>query len=478
MKSYWDKEKKAPRNKQVCLGRVDTNTNEIVPSKRRKKIVERAAAAPGVTVTSRVAGPFLLLERLTQEHGLEALLEKCFPEDHQLILSLVYYIVHKGGALSRAESWSASCLHPFDDVIPSQRISELLARLSEDERQRFLSLWLAHVQENDWLCYDITSVSSYARHNEYTHFGYNRDGESLPQINLAMLFGQKSRLPVHYRRLPGNISDVTTLRTTAKSLDYLGSGGLHFVLDHGFYSKANIDDLFARRHKFTIAVPAGRKWVEKILDKHCDNITSPRNYIMTSDDHREIRKQKLLIMGMVVLALGVSCSDSGQEEWGAVSGLSPADGASTTDTTPDLSWTEVPDAKGYEVRIADSEAELDQNTPRPVTGSSYTPTVALTNNQTHYWKVRAKDAGEQYGPWSVVQSLKVEWGVVSGLSPADDASTTDTTPTFSWDAVPGAAGYELQMADSLAGLESSNIQSVTDTLYTPASALTNEQTRY
>ena len=77
-----------------------------------------------------------------------------------------WFIVHKGGALSRAESWSASCLHPFDDFIPSQRISELLARLSEDERQRFLSLWLAHVQENDWLCCDITSVSSYARHKK------------------------------------------------------------------------------------------------------------------------------------------------------------------------------------------------------------------------------------------------------------------------------------------------------------------------
>ncbi len=121
-------------------------------------------------------------------------------------MSLVYYIAHKGGALSRAAPWSASSLHPFDDAIASQRVSELLQRLSEDSRQRFLSLWLDHVQENDWLCYDITSVSSYARHNEYTHFGYNRDGESLKQINLAMLFGQKSRLPAHYRRLPGNIS--------------------------------------------------------------------------------------------------------------------------------------------------------------------------------------------------------------------------------------------------------------------------------
>ena len=284
VESYWDKEKKAPRNKQVCLGKLDPETGEIIPSKRKRKVAERAVSAPGVTVTSRVAGPSLLLDKLTQFHGIGKLLKKCFPDDYELVLSLVYYIVHKGGALSRAEPWSASNLHPFGDVIASQRVSELLQRLTEDDRQRFLSLWLDHVQEDDWLCYDITSVSSYARHNEYTHFGYNRDGESMAQINLAMLFGQKSRLPAHYRRLPGNISDVSTLKTTAKSLDCLGSGKLHFVLDRGFYSATNMDDLFRRRHKFTVSVPAGWKWVEKILDRHCESIASPSNYLVTGDD--------------------------------------------------------------------------------------------------------------------------------------------------------------------------------------------------
>ncbi len=49
VKSYWDKEKKAPRNKQVCLGRVDPTTGEIVPSKRKNNIARRAVSAPGVT---------------------------------------------------------------------------------------------------------------------------------------------------------------------------------------------------------------------------------------------------------------------------------------------------------------------------------------------------------------------------------------------------------------------------------------------
>lgn len=284
VESYWDKKKKAPRNKQICLGRLDQKTGEIIPSKRQRKIVERANAVPEVTVASRVAGPFLLLEKLSASSQIRDLLKKCFPDDFNLILSLVYYIVHRGEALSRSHSWSRNCLHPFEEIIPSQRISELLLRLTVDCRQRFLSLWLSHVQENDWLCYDITSVSSYARSNEYTHFGYNRDGESLEQINIAMLFGQKSRLPAHYRRLPGNISDVSTLKTTAKSLDYLGAGKLHFVLDRGFYSVSNLDELFRRHHKFTTAIPAGRKWIENILDNEYENITSPANYIVTGED--------------------------------------------------------------------------------------------------------------------------------------------------------------------------------------------------
>ena len=137
VESYWDKEKKAPRNKQTCLGRLNPETGEIVPSTRKNKINERAVGTSGVSVTSRVAGPSLLLDKLTKSTGIGTILKKCFPEDFNLILSLVYYIVHKGGALSRSQSWSTSNLHPFENVIVSQRISELLLRLIEDKRQNF-----------------------------------------------------------------------------------------------------------------------------------------------------------------------------------------------------------------------------------------------------------------------------------------------------------------------------------------------------
>lgn len=284
VKSYWDKAKKAPRNRQICIGKLDKATGEVIPTNRTRKIIERAVAAPGVTASVRIAGPFMLLNKLSEETGLADLVRRCFPQQHEMIMSLVHFIVHKGLPLSRSESWSTGNLHPMGEFIASQRISELLQGISEDARQRFLSLWLTKMTEGDYLCYDITSVSSYSRGNEYVKFGYNRDEEDLPQINLAMLFGQKSRLPAYYRRMQGNITDVATLNTTVKSLDFLGADiPMHMILDRGFYSQANINSLFDKRYHFTIAVPSSPKWVKEIIDRHYESIQSPANYQQIND---------------------------------------------------------------------------------------------------------------------------------------------------------------------------------------------------
>jgi hypothetical protein len=282
VQSYWDKEKKAPRNKQVCIGKLDKATGEVIPSQRKRKPVEREASA-GISASARVAGPWLLLEKLSQQTGLSSLVQRCFPDHASEMMSLVYFIAQKGLPLSRSEPWSMGHLHPLGEQLVSQRISELLLKITEDSRQKFLSLWLNKMTEHDYLCYDITSVSSYARSNEYVKYGYNRDGESLAQINLAMLFGQKSRLPAYYRRMQGNISDVATLKTTMKALDFLGTKAMHFVLDRGFYSEANVDALLERRHHFIMAVPSGRKWVESLIDRHYESIASPEHYRQTDD---------------------------------------------------------------------------------------------------------------------------------------------------------------------------------------------------
>lgn len=257
--SYWDKKLKQPRNKQVCIGKLDEN-GEFVLSKRLRKGVDEqpqqeADKEPAPTASAQIVGPAMILDKVEEELGLRSLLKPCFPETYQQIITMAQYLVIDGGALTHCSAWCKSHAPSMADSLTSQRISEILPSINTDKKQTFLNKWMKKTAENDYLCYDITSVSSYSQINEYIKYGYNRDNEKLPQLNLSVLFGQNQELPVYYDRYPGNITDVQTLHNLLKTFKALDIKTLSYVLDKGFYSKTNVDDLLARKDKFLLAVP-------------------------------------------------------------------------------------------------------------------------------------------------------------------------------------------------------------------------------
>ena len=272
---YWDKERKQMRNKQVCIDKLDPETGELIPSKRRRS-EERPSVA--VTASTSVIGPTLLLDKIARETRLTKTLKHAFPEQWEQIVTLAFFLVCTGNALVHADTWCRNHEVPSTASHASQRVSELLQSITEDELQSFFKQWIREVSEKDFLCYDITSVSSYSELNEYVRYGYNRDGEPLPQVNLAMVYGQKTKLPVIFRVLPGSISDVSTVNKLLEGFDKLDFPTMDLVMDRGFYSQSNITELFNRRYNFTIGVPSNRKWVREVIDECQEALHSPRGY--------------------------------------------------------------------------------------------------------------------------------------------------------------------------------------------------------
>jgi len=281
--SVWDKELKQPRNKQVCIGKIDPVTGEFVPSKRLSP-TQAVVHDLAVTASAQVVGPTLVLDAISERIGLRSILKSVFPESYRELMAMSCYLASQGGALSLCSAWAKSHIPDLAAQLTSQRISELLATVSTDRKQTFFAKWLKKRLENDYLCYDITSVSSYSEQNEYIKYGYNRDGEPLPQLNLAMLFGQKSGLPVYYHRTPGNINDVSTLHSLIATFKALETGQLHYVMDKGFYSRKNIDDLVAHRSRFTLSVPLNNRWVQQAIDEVHTTIHGPEGYRKLDDE--------------------------------------------------------------------------------------------------------------------------------------------------------------------------------------------------
>jgi hypothetical protein len=274
----WVPELKSSRTQQVCIGKLDKETGAFIPSKRLAEQGADAALDKTMTARSIVTGTRLLLEKIGQDIGLSATLKKVAPDGWKEILSLAWYLLSTHGALSNAELWLANHEVPTDKHLSSQRISDLLQAMDEDMRQSFFKAWKKGFPSKEHLCYDITSISSYATGNEYVRYGYNRDDERLPQINVAVVYGQTSMLPMIYRELPGSISDVTTLKNTLHHFDKLEYGKLHLVMDRGLYSKKNIDALCDARQHFTIGVPSHLRRVRDLIDRHRDDIDGFKGY--------------------------------------------------------------------------------------------------------------------------------------------------------------------------------------------------------
>lgn len=280
---YWDKEKQQSRNKRVCIGKLDPDTGGIIYSKRLQENFELPRVKPGpipVTECRRsFFGATYLFDAIGEKLGITDDLAKCFPDIYKSILSIAYYLILEDrNPLSRFPKWAATHTHPYGANIPSQRSSELFGSIPEDAKERFFKLQGKRRVEKEFLAYDTTSISSYSKSLKQVKYGKNKDHDPLPQINLAMLFGEESGLPFYYRKLSGNITDVKTVQNLLADIDFLDYDKVKLVMDRGFYSENNINDLYKKHYKFLIGAKTSLRLVNKELDKVRDTMCSRRNY--------------------------------------------------------------------------------------------------------------------------------------------------------------------------------------------------------
>lgn len=109
-------------------------------------------------------------------------------------------------------------------------------------------------------------------------YGWNKEDGRLPQLNLALVFGETNNLPFYYRKLDGNIPDSKTVKQLLYEFDILGFKKVKLIMDRGFYSEDNINALFKDHLKFMIAVKMTYAFVRKELESLYDQFRSFENY--------------------------------------------------------------------------------------------------------------------------------------------------------------------------------------------------------
>jgi transposase len=301
-----------PRQKRVTIGKVKPKTGEkIYKPWYLEKLrdagipVELSSSEALFSVEDirksnvRSYGLFYLLDGISKRIGLEDALAKAFPNYWEEIFMLACFMVSTHDPLMYCEDWIEGTESLPVGRMTSQRISELLAVMKPEQRTDFYELWCSNRSEQEYLALDITSQSTYSGLVDDAEWGYNRDHEDLQQVNLCMLMGEISKLPIYQTVYSGSLKDVSTLDATLKKFEKITDGRkVTIVMDKGFYSHRNVTRMLGDdKHKpinFIISMPFTAAFARNQVDSERKDIDCVENTIVINGSSmRAVTKERV-----------------------------------------------------------------------------------------------------------------------------------------------------------------------------------------
>lgn len=238
--SKWDKKLKRP--KKITGKYLGTITQEDGFVPKRTQQVKVGGQDKGLT-------PKLYVKEYGISNFIQnnltnyiELLQKHFPITWQSILALAYGRFAESSPMKNMkfhyESSYISELYP-NAKISKNSISKLLTELGRD-RGSIVNYLKEFNREGDKIIFDGTDLISNSKNMDYPKLSKTKKGGFDFVVNTMFVFSVKSQLPVFYRILPGNIKDVKAFKL---SLLESNIDDALIVLDKGFYSDENIDNL-------------------------------------------------------------------------------------------------------------------------------------------------------------------------------------------------------------------------------------------
>jgi len=264
----WNKEKKKYETVWTYLGVVDAKTGEY--QKKRKNKEELLILNYGDS---------FVLNEYSVKSGLKSMVDTVFGNQAHAIFALCFFKLLESSAMRHAATWFngnyAKIIFPNADL-STQKISELL-KLMGDERllRHFFKLYLEKIYSKNGVIIDSTGLPNDISF-PLTAFGHH-GGNIEKETRLLMVVDRENSQPLYFRYIPGNIVDVSTLKTTVREMAAMGIDTNYALLDAGYYSKTNISHLFENDISFLIRLPAGRTLFSKLIEQTKDSLETIEN---------------------------------------------------------------------------------------------------------------------------------------------------------------------------------------------------------
>ena len=245
---YYDEEQK-----KWELRIEEDHSSEIITS---LKVNSRHEVTDVISV-----GTYLLFTKLIEKDTLLESLKSVFPDTYKQLLSLAYYCLDECDFKSnRYALYAKEHKLPYQVPLTPAAITRLFQSVTEADELNFFSHYFESLYKANgtsrrrFWALDSTSISTYSKYLD-AKFGHNKQEENIPQINIVLLTDQKTGRPLYYSRFNGSIPDISTVSFTFDNLLHIGARSFVAVMDRGYYSNDNLNEILSCGYHFLICVP-------------------------------------------------------------------------------------------------------------------------------------------------------------------------------------------------------------------------------
>jgi transposase len=283
-------EKGQPTNSRRLIGKLDIDSGMLIPNGNYYKLYENTDCEILSSVDNiRSIGATFLVDCLFNNLGVSKILNETFGASRaSTIATAATYMVCRGNIFEHVLDWCTE--HTLNETpLTSQKASSLFSSITHADKISFFKSWIDTQKHNTrYLAYDVTSFSSYAEGIEDTEWGYNRDRDKLPQINLGCYTCEERGLPMFYVTYPGSIVDKSHLPYMMAYNAELGIQDVVFVMDKGFCSTSNLNFMHTAHYRFIAGVEMRHKSTRAAIDEVRNGIVSMRNHVNGSTYARAV----------------------------------------------------------------------------------------------------------------------------------------------------------------------------------------------
>ena len=269
-------EKGRPTCDRVSIGRLDEESGMLIPNRNYYEIYLKTPIPVNKGISDYGVGD--IFEKICDKLGIKRLLRRYFPGQENGILTIAQYMLSEGNVLYYLEDYTQTHKTPTGGEVRGEACSRLFSSLRAEDILLFLREWMKQKKPQEYVAYDVTSISSYSKNIPELEWGYNRDKERMPQLNMGLYYGEECGLPLYYRVYPGSISDKAHLQYMVADNEFINGKRTRFVMDRGFYSKENLQYLVQGGYRFVIALPGSLKYCRELIQTHGQELVNHSEY--------------------------------------------------------------------------------------------------------------------------------------------------------------------------------------------------------